>query len=65
MVMEGRTEKQCMIQYQKINPDGRFGHWTEEEDNNLLSGIRNFGPKSWHKIAIMVPGRYGTQCRER
>ncbi|XP_064649667.1 uncharacterized protein LOC135501466 [Lineus longissimus] len=65
LAFDGRMERQCLTQYNKINPDQTIGRWTEEEDSKLLAGIRTLGPKRWYEIAKLVPGRNGVQCRER
>ena len=39
--------------------------WSTQEDNMLIAAVCRYGTKSWVRIAKMVPGRTGKQCRER
>ena len=39
--------------------------WTPEEDELLVRLIQEKGPNQWAKIAGMIKGRVGKQCRER
>jgi len=41
------------------------GKWTPEEDSVLEGAVNEHGPKNWSKIALLLPGRLGKQCRER
>eukprot|EP01006_Ploeotia_vitrea_P066081 TRINITY_DN94305_c0_g1_i1.p1 TRINITY_DN94305_c0_g1~~TRINITY_DN94305_c0_g1_i1.p1 ORF type:complete len:724 (+),score=104.41 TRINITY_DN94305_c0_g1_i1:67-2238(+) len=41
------------------------GPWTEEEDNELLDLVAQYGAKRWTFIASHLEGRIGKQCRER
>jgi len=39
--------------------------WTAEEDSILAGAIEKYGEKSWTKIASLLEGRVGKQCRDR
>ena len=60
-----RTDVQCLHRWQKVlHPAIIKGPWTKEEDDTVMTCIRN-GIKKWSEIATFVPGRIGKQCRER
>jgi hypothetical protein len=39
--------------------------WTSEEDTKLGEAVTNWGSNNWSRVAQMIPGRSGKQCRER
>lgn len=39
--------------------------WTKKEDELLTSTVLANGAKDWTKVAMLLPGRIGKQCRER
>ncbi|KAI3454484.1 hypothetical protein Pfo_011147 [Paulownia fortunei] len=41
------------------------GQWTIEEDRLLILLVEKYGVRKWSRIAQMVKGRIGKQCRER
>ena len=41
------------------------GSWTQQEDEQLIQAVNQFGPKKWIEIAKFVPTRTSKQCRER
>jgi hypothetical protein len=41
------------------------GSWTRQEDEIIIAFVRQYGCASWTKLAQMLPGRIGKQCRER
>ncbi|CAK8566766.1 unnamed protein product [Lathyrus sativus] len=41
------------------------GQWTVEEDGLLIQLVEENGLRKWSRIAQMLPGRIGKQCRER
>lgn len=48
------------------NPnEGKFGKWTEEEDQLLKEQIKQFGPKQWGMLSKSIPGRVGYTCNKR
>ena len=49
--MENRTAKQCRERYiNSLKPDGKKGHWTDEEDEKIIRMQAEFGNK-WSKIS--------------
>ncbi|MGB1592417.1 MAG: Myb-like DNA-binding domain-containing protein, partial [Promethearchaeia archaeon] len=41
------------------------GQWTRDEDEKVIAYVQKFGTKQWARIAQVLPGRKGKQCRER
>ncbi|KAJ1488972.1 Homeodomain-like protein [Baffinella frigidus] len=41
------------------------GQWTKDEDEKVVQYVQKFGTKQWARIAQVLPGRKGKQCRER
>lgn len=41
------------------------GPWCPNEDAQLVELVKQYGGKHWARIASMLPGRTGKQCRER
>lgn len=41
------------------------GQWTKEEDEMVMEYVEKYGTKQWARIAQVLPGRKGKQCRER
>jgi hypothetical protein len=41
------------------------GQWTKEEDEKVVQYVQKYGTKQWARIAQVLPGRKGKQCRER
>ncbi|PON52486.1 Octamer-binding transcription factor [Parasponia andersonii] len=41
------------------------GQWTPQEDRMLMQLVGRYGIRKWSKIAKMLSGRVGKQCRER
>ena len=61
-----RADVQCHQRWSKVlDPDIKKGHWTKEEDENLVVLVRKYGHKNWTLVAKHVKGRIGKQCRER
>lgn len=48
-----------------LKPDLIKGSWTREEDEAIFKFIEVHGDKDWSKLAQLLPGRIGKQCRER
>ena len=48
-----------------INPALVKGSWTTEEDETIITFVRENGDKDWAKLALLLKGRTGKQCRER
>lgn len=48
-----------------INPSLIKGSWTKEEDEQIVSFVQTHGDRDWSKLATILKGRTGKQCRER
>jgi hypothetical protein len=48
-----------------VDPALVKGSWTRQEDETILEYVAQYGTKNWAKLADMLPGRIGKQCRER
>jgi hypothetical protein len=70
-LVPGRVEKQCHNRWQQVldlsidQVIGRTGSWTKDEDTNLKDAVQTHGGKNWTAIALLVPGRTISQCRDR
>jgi hypothetical protein len=64
-VMEGRTGKQVRDRYlNKLRPNIKCGDWSAEEDDRLISLLREVGNR-WSLIATHLPGRTEGQVKNR
>ena len=62
----GKTSQQIFERWTKVlDPTLLKGSWTREEDETIITFVRTYGCRSWTKLAKMLPGRIGKQCRER
>lgn len=62
----GKTIQQVSERWSKVlDPSLVKGSWTKEEDEEIIRFVTRFGTKNWTKLATMLPGRIGKQCRER
>ncbi|GBG26394.1 Transcription factor MYB3R-3 [Hondaea fermentalgiana] len=67
----GRTSTQCIQRWKKVlKPGLKKGHWSTEEDNLLVAGVRSQQAKNvkklnWSEVAKDIPMRSCKQCRER
>ena len=62
----GKTAQQIAGRWGKVlNPHLVKGSWTREEDEMIINFVKQNGPKNWVKLASLLPGRIGKQCRER
>ena len=62
----GRTEQQCHKRWNIVlNPEIIKGHWTREQDNQLIKAELKYGAGNWCKIAKHVQGRSNHQCLHR
>jgi hypothetical protein len=62
----GKTVQQIAERWDKVlNPKLVKGSWTREEDEAIVSFVSREGTKNWTKLAAMLQGRVGKQCRER
>jgi len=65
MLPRPRTGIQCHARWSEaLDPTIRKGKWTQEEDEMLGEGVREFG-KCWIKVASRVHGRTQRQIRTR
>jgi len=64
-VLEGRTGKQVRDRYlNKLRPNIKCGDWSAEEDERLISLLREVGNR-WSLIATHLPGRTEGQVKNR
>ena len=62
----GKTGQQVAERWEKVlNPSLIKGSWTREEDEMIIEFVKQYGTKNWTKLATLLPGRIGKQCRER
>lgn len=61
-----KTSPQIAGRWEKVlNPNLVKGSWTREEDEVVLKFVAEHGDKDWAKLALLLNGRTGKQCRER
>ncbi|KAH0788462.1 Myb-like DNA-binding domain containing protein [Histomonas meleagridis] len=61
-----KTAPQISGRWEKVlNPQLVKGSWTREEDEIILDFVKKNGVKDWAKLALLLNGRTGKQCRER
>jgi hypothetical protein len=62
----GKTAQQVSERWSKVvDPALVKGSWTRHEDETIMDYVTQYGTKNWAKLADMLPGRIGKQCRER
>jgi hypothetical protein len=62
----GKSAQQIAGRWGKVlNPNLVKGSWTREEDEAIIEFVSENGPRNWVKLAELLPGRIGKQCRER
>jgi hypothetical protein len=62
----GKTQYQLADRWTKVlDPSLIKGSWTQAEDQQIITFVHAFGTKNWTKLASLLPGRIGKQCRER
>jgi hypothetical protein len=68
----GRNHLQCLQRWKKVLRPGLVkGHWSKEEDQELLDMIKEYtdkgsiGSVNWAAISERIEGRNPKQCRER
>ncbi|KAH0795797.1 Myb-like DNA-binding domain containing protein [Histomonas meleagridis] len=65
-LFKGKTAQQIAGRWEKVlNPKLVKGSWTYEEDQIIRNFVQINGAKDWYKLAKLLPGRIGKQCRER
>jgi hypothetical protein len=61
-----KNQQQVAERWTKVlDPRLVKGSWTREEDQRILDFVKAEGTRSWVKLAALLPGRVGKQCRER
>lgn len=61
-----KTAPQLAGRWDKVlNPSLIKGSWTAEEDRTILRFVEENGVRDWSKLALLLNGRTGKQCRER
>jgi hypothetical protein len=61
-----KTQQQVVERWTKVlDPRLVKGSWTGEEDQAIIRFVGQHGTKNWTKLAALLPGRIGKQCRER
>lgn len=61
-----KTAPQLAGRWEKVlNPNLIKGSWTREEDQQIIDFVEKNGDKDWAKLALLLKGRTGKQCRER
>jgi hypothetical protein len=62
----GKTTQQIAGRWEKVlNPNLVKGSWTRGEDEAIVEFVKENGPRNWVRLAELLPGRIGKQCRER
>jgi hypothetical protein len=62
----GKTPQQLAERWEKVlDPTLVKGSWTRDEDELIRTFVQENGTKEWTKLANLLPGRIGKQCRER
>ena len=62
----GKTVQQVSERWNKVvDPSLIKGSWTRHEDEVIIDFVQRYGSKNWTKLATLLPGRIGKQCRER
>ena len=63
---QGKTAQQISERWSKVvDPALVKGSWTRQEDETIIEFVAQFGTRNWTKLAELLPGRIGKQCRER
>lgn len=62
-----KSEIKCHKRYLELSgrSDLVGAPWSKLEDELLREIVLRDGPKNWTKVASLLPGRIGKQCRER
>lgn len=61
-----KTSDQCNQHWHRVlNPAISKKPWTDDEDNQLINRVNEYGESSWKKISEGLRGRTDLQCRHR
>jgi hypothetical protein len=61
-----KTSDQCNQHWHRVlNPAISKKPWTDDEDNQLVARVNEYGESSWKKISEGLRGRTDLQCRHR
>jgi hypothetical protein len=61
-----KSAQQVAERWEKVlNPALVKGSWTAAEDEAIIHFVHEHGPGDWTRLAALLPGRLGKQCRER
>ena len=63
--LPNKTAKQCMQKFKNSQRSAKKGNWLPEEDEILLTWVRENGPTRWTECSKKIRDRCGKQCRER
>ncbi|EAY10063.1 Myb-like DNA-binding domain containing protein [Trichomonas vaginalis G3] len=64
-LLPGRIPKQCRERWcNRLDPNINRSSWTQEEDNILITTMKQIGPK-WAEIARRLPGRTDNSVKNR
>ena len=61
----GARLEECLARWNVLSVEQVKGPWSQTEDDQLSELVSRYGGKQWARIATMMPGRTGKQCRER
>lgn len=79
-IVSTKSARQCLSRWHSLNPEINHGLWTHVEDELLRHAVQvqqqlqqplwsegdvQHGKLHWAKVAALVPGRIGAQCRAR
>lgn len=63
-VGNGRNRSQCSQRWNRgLNPSIYKGPWTKQEEADLVRLVKEYGEKSWKRIATFLGNRSDVQCR--
>jgi hypothetical protein len=61
-----KTAKELAGRWEHVlSPSLVKGSWTREEDEAIVKFVKENGDRNWARLALMLQGRTGKQCRER
>lgn len=63
--IKNKSASQCRLKYDNQHFRKRRGHWTQDEDNELLRWVKVHGPNKWFQCSKRLHDRCANQCKER